>query len=35
MKRILIIEDDAEIAGVERDYLELAGYETDITGDGA
>lgn len=35
MKRILIIEDDAEIAGIERDYLELAGYETDITGDGA
>lgn len=33
MKRILIIEDDAEIAGIERDYLELAGYETDITGD--
>lgn len=26
MKRILIIEDDKEIAGIEEDYLHLAGF---------
>lgn len=34
MKRILIIEDDASIAEIERDFLEISGYETEITGDG-
>lgn len=24
LKRILIVEDDADIAAIERDYLELA-----------
>lgn len=32
--RILIIEDDREIAEIERDYLELDGMEADISGDG-
>ena len=34
MSRILIIEDDAEIAEIERDYLSLDGFETDIAPDG-
>ena len=34
MSRILIIEDDREIAEIERDYLELDGMEADISGDG-
>ena len=34
MPKILIIEDDAEIAALERDYLHMAGYETDIAGSG-
>lgn len=34
MSRILIIEDDREIAEIERDYLELDGIEADISGDG-
>jgi DNA-binding response OmpR family regulator len=35
MKKILIIEDEKSIAELERDYLEINGYETDIvlTGD--
>ena len=35
MKRILIIEDDVLIAELERDYLEISGFETEIamTGD--
>jgi DNA-binding response OmpR family regulator len=35
MKKILIIEDDPVIAGVEKDYLEVSGYEVTIaeTGD--
>lgn len=35
MAKILIIEDDADIAGIERDYLELSGYEVVIRADGA
>jgi len=35
MKRILIIEDDLNIAELERDYLQLNGYEVDIVQDGA
>lgn len=34
MKRILIIEDDLNIAELERDYLQLNGYEVDIIQDG-
>lgn len=34
MARILIIEDDADIAAIERDYLELSGYEVTVRTDG-
>lgn len=34
MKRILIIEDDLSIAEIERDFLEINGYETKIIMDG-
>lgn len=34
MKRILIIEDDINIAELERDYLQLNGYEADIVSEG-
>ncbi len=33
-KRILIVEDDADIAAIERDYLALGGYEVTIAPDG-
>ena len=33
-KRILIVEDDADIAAIERDYLELGGYAVEIAPDG-
>lgn len=35
MKRILIIEDDLNIAELERDYLQLNGFKADIVRDGA
>ena len=35
MERILIAEDDEKIAQLERDYLEISGYETEIVRDGA
>jgi len=35
MKHILIIEDDSNIAELERDYLKLNGYQADIVDDGA
>jgi len=35
MPRILIIEDDPEIAALERDYLQMAGFETDIASSGS
>ena len=35
MKKILIVEDDADIAAIERDYLELDGFAVEIAGDGA
>lgn len=35
MERILIVEDDEKIAGLEQDYLEINGYETEILGDGS
>lgn len=34
MKRILIIEDDKAIAELERDYLEIGGFETKIAQNG-
>lgn len=34
MARILIIEDDAAIAAIEKDYLELSGYEVSVCSDG-
>lgn len=34
MQRILIVEDDREIALLERDYLEINGFETEIIPDG-
>ena len=34
MKKVLIIEDDLHIAELERDYLQLNGYETEIAQDG-
>ncbi|ATW26561.1 response regulator transcription factor [Candidatus Formimonas warabiya] len=35
MKQILIIEDDINIAELERDYLNLNGYQVEIVQDGA
>jgi len=34
LKRILIIEDDKSIAEIERDFLEISGFETCIVADG-
>lgn len=34
MAKILIIEDDADIAAIERDYLELSDYEVEVCADG-
>ncbi|NTV78255.1 MAG: response regulator transcription factor [Clostridiales bacterium] len=34
MSKILIVEDDDEIAMLEKDYLEISGYETEIIQDG-
>jgi DNA-binding response OmpR family regulator len=34
VKRILIIEDDLDIAELERDYLQLNGYKAEIVQDG-
>lgn len=34
MSRILIIEDESSIAELEKDYLELSGFEVDICNDG-
>ncbi|HEM3177553.1 TPA: response regulator transcription factor [Streptococcus suis] len=35
MIRILIAEDDIEIAYLERDYLEMQGYQVDLVHDGS
>jgi DNA-binding response OmpR family regulator len=35
LQRVLIIEDDINIAELERDYLRLNGYQSEITQDGA
>ena len=34
MKKILIVEDDREIAMLERDYLEIEGFETQVVDNG-
>ena len=34
MKKILIVEDDLSIAELEKDYLELEGFEVKICSDG-
>jgi len=34
LKKILIIEDDAEIAMLEKDYLEINGFETEVIANG-
>ena len=34
MEKILIIEDDAAIAAIERDYLEIDGFAVEIASDG-
>ena len=34
MSRILIVEDEESIAELEKDYLELSGFEVDIETDG-
>ncbi len=34
MKRVLIVEDDSNIAGLQKDYLEKSGYEVDVCFDG-
>ena len=34
MSRILIVEDEAAIAELEKDYLELSGFEVEIESDG-
>ena len=35
MSRILIVEDEISIAELERDYLELSGFEGEVASDGA
>lgn len=35
MSRILIVEDEETIANLEKDYLELSGFEVEIANDGA
>jgi DNA-binding response OmpR family regulator len=35
MSRILIVEDEVAIADLEKDYLELEGFEVEIANDGA
>ena len=34
MKKILLVEDDNDIAQLERDYLEASGFAVDISSDG-
>ena len=34
MRKILIVEDDAEIAMLEKDYLNMSGYSSEVIGDG-
>ncbi|MCR5608736.1 MAG: response regulator transcription factor [Lachnospiraceae bacterium] len=34
MERILVVEDEIDIAELEKDYLELSGFEVDVVNDG-
>ena len=34
MSRILIVEDEIAIADLEKDYLELSGFEVEVENDG-
>lgn len=34
MAKILIIEDDEDIAAIEKDYLELSGFQVSVCSDG-
>ena len=34
MSKILIVEDEEAIADLERDYLELSGFEVEVANDG-
>ena len=34
MAKILIVEDDEEIAMLERDYLEIEGFQAQVISDG-
>ena len=34
MQRILVVEDEMQIARTLRDYLEVAGFEVTVVGDG-
>ena len=34
MKKILIVEDEVSIAELERDYLEISGYEVELCNNG-
>ena len=34
MGKVLIIEDEVSIAKLERDYLEISGFEVDISTNG-
>jgi DNA-binding response OmpR family regulator len=34
LKKILIIEDDADIAAIQSDFLQIAGFAVEITSDG-
>ena len=34
MSKILIIEDEDSIAELERDYLEISGYDVQVVADG-
>ena len=35
MSKVLIIEDEVSIAELEKDYLELSGFDVEIESDGA
>ena len=34
MSKVLIVEDEEAIADLEKDYLELSGFEVEIANDG-
>lgn len=35
MSKILIVEDDRDIASLEKDYLEMSNFDVDIISDGS